>query len=472
MSPKLARRLAEVAATEPNVEVRCQLACSARRLPAKDCLPIIRELLAHSQDTNDVYMPLSLWWAIESKCEENRNVVLDVFRDKAVWSFDLVRDHIIQRTMRRFAQAGKQKDLLTCAALLELAPTPDDAKRLLAGFEKAFEGRSLGALPKPLLAAIAKAGGGSLGLRLRQADPKAIDEALKAIPNSKISRNQRVQFIDILGQIKEKRCVPVLLRLTETSRDEEIRSAALATLQSFDEVAIAKKVVTLHNGFSADVRQVAHSMLASRLDWSLELLKAIDDGRIKADAIPLPVVRKILVHRDKRIASLVDKHWGAVQGATTDEMLQDIKRYSKVIGSASGNPYSGEKLFGQSCGKCHVLFAQGGFVGPNLTAYKRDDLRRMLLNVVNPSIEIREGYEQYAIITLDGRVLTGFISEQDNRVVVLRSTDGRSTVIPRDNIDEMRAVSQSVMPEGILKAFSDQQIRDLFAYLRASQPLP
>ncbi len=107
-----------------------------------------------------------------------------------------------------------------------------------------------------------------------------------------------------------------------------------------------------------------------------------------------------------------------------------------------------------------------------MTAYKRDDLRRMLLNVVNPSIEIREGYEQYAIITLDGRVLTGFISEQDNRVVVLRSTDGRSTVIPRDNIDEMRAVSQSVMPEGILKPFSDQQIRDLFAYLRASQPLP
>ena len=35
----------------------------------------------------------------------------------------------------------------------------------------------------------------------------------------------------------------------------------------------------------------------------------------------------------------------------------------------------------------------------------------------------------------------------------------------------MRAIAQSLMPEGILKTLSDQQIRDLFAYLRSTQPL-
>jgi hypothetical protein len=35
----------------------------------------------------------------------------------------------------------------------------------------------------------------------------------------------------------------------------------------------------------------------------------------------------------------------------------------------------------------------------------------------------------------------------------------------------MRASPQSLMPEGQLKELSEQQIRDLFAYLRSTQPL-
>ena len=42
----------------------------------------------------------------------------------------------------------------------------------------------------------------------------------------------------------------------------------------------------------------------------------------------------------------------------------------------------------------------------------------------------------------------------------------------RAELEDLRAVKQSLMPEGILKPFSDQQVRDLFAYLRSTQPLP
>jgi putative heme-binding domain-containing protein len=143
-----------------------------------------------------------------------------------------------------------------------------------------------------------------------------------------------------------------------------------------------------------------------------------------------------------------------------------------VIGSASGNPYQGKQLFMQSCGKCHILFTQGGKIGPDLTTYKRDDLRGMLLHVVNPSAEIREGFENYIVLTADGRAMTGFIADQDANVVVIRGADGQNITIGRDNIEEMRATRQSVMPEGVLKDFSEQQVRDLFAYLRATQPLP
>ena len=55
---------------------------------------------------------------------------------------------------------------------------------------------------------------------------------------------------------------------------------------------------------------------------------------------------------------------------------------------------------------------------------------------------------------------------------MLRGADGQNLTVPRDDIEDMRATRQSVMPEGQLKPLTDQQIRDLFAYLRSTQPLP
>jgi len=78
-----------------------------------------------------------------------------------------------------------------------------------------------------------------------------------------------------------------------------------------------------------------------------------------------------------------------------------------------GDPYRGRELFLNQCGKCHRLFEQGGSIGPDLTSYKRNDLDTMLLNVLAPSAEIREGFETLVATTVDGRVVTGFLVEQD-----------------------------------------------------------
>jgi putative heme-binding domain-containing protein len=64
------------------------------------------------------------------------------------------------------------------------------------------------------------------------------------------------------------------------------------------------------------------------------------------------------------------------------------------------------------------------------------------------------------------------ITDKDNQVVSLRAADGRTHVIRVDDIEEMRAVPTSIMPEGVFSELTDQQLRDLFAYLRGTQPLP
>jgi putative heme-binding domain-containing protein len=160
-----------------------------------------------------------------------------------------------------------------------------------------------------------------------------------------------------------------------------------------------------------------------------------------------------------------------VKGATTAEMRKEIERLAAVVRSGKGDPYEGKKLFTTHCGKCHRLFGKGGDVGPDLTTYQRDDLDAMLLHIVNPSAEIREGFETWLVTTADGRSLTGSLVEKDDQVVVLRGADGPTIVLARDKVEEMRVVPQSLMPEGLLKGLRDPQVRDLFAYLRSTQPL-
>jgi putative heme-binding domain-containing protein len=221
-----------------------------------------------------------------------------------------------------------------------------------------------------------------------------------------------------------------------------------------------------------DLRSPAQALLVSRKPWALAFVKAVSDGRIPAKTIPIETVRKLTILRDDQLATLVKQTWGNVEGASTAEMQAALEKYTAMIANGDGgNPYPGKKVYMQMCGKCHKLHDQGGQIGPDLTTFKRDDVPRMLLNILNPSAEIREGFETHIAILDDGRVVQGFLVEQDPQVLVLRTAEGQTASIERATIEEHVVMKKSLMPEGQLNNLSDEDIRNLFAYLRSSQPL-
>jgi putative membrane-bound dehydrogenase-like protein len=468
----LAKELADLAYREPNVQVRSQLASSARRLPAAQSLPIVKNLCQRSEDAGDIHIPLLLWWAIEAKADKDRDAVLALFSDKTFWDQPLVSGTIAQRLMRRYAATGQRKDLATCAKLLELAPSKEHASRLMEGLEAAYEGRTLDNLPAELVAAMTKAGASSPTLKLRQGDPAAVAEALATIADESADAGKRQSLIVLFGSLNQPSCAGVLLDVVRKSRNDALRTAALASLQSYGAAEIGPTVVELFPQLPEQVRETAQSLLASRKSWAELLLAAVEAGKIDPATIAEPTVRKLLLHDSPDIAALCRKHWGELSGPSPEALRAEIEKLIGLLGTGSGNPYEGKKLYAANCGKCHQLFADGGKVGPDLTGYKRDDVRGMLLSVVNPSAEIREGFENYIVRTADGRTLTGLIVDQDSNVIVLRGADGQNVSLARDDVEDLRASRQSLMPDGQLNAMSEQQIRDLFAYLRSTQPLP
>jgi putative heme-binding domain-containing protein len=467
----LAERLRALARDETHPQVRSQLASSARRWPASVALPVLRNLIAHREDVSDPHIPLLIWWALEAKAESDRSRVVSFFDDLSLWREPIAEQFLLEGIVQRYALAGGSENLRACAALLRLPRGPAQANLLLTGLEKAFAGRAIAGVSKEFqdsirhALSIAGPTPAALTLGVRLGSPRALDEALQLLGNHDAATEDRVRVIRVLAEASQPRCIPALLDLLKTAPDT-VRVEALTALARYEEPAIGKAVLPLVSSkVSAPIRSAALTVLASRTAWARDLLLAVDAGSIRPSSVPVDVVRRINLHHDAQLSAFIHKHWGRLSPATSQEKQAEILRLVKVGQGGKGDGTRGRDVFAATCAKCHKLFGEGGVVGPDLTGYERDNLLFWVENIVDPSAAIREEYTTTVVETKDGRVLTGILAEQDPRSILLRDGEGKESRLARDDIQGQYASGQSLMPEDQMRALSEQQVRDLFAYL-------
>jgi putative heme-binding domain-containing protein len=464
---QFATAVLQAAATEPDAEVRAQIASTARRLPAGQALPLVAALLRRNEDVADPCIPMLCWWTIEAHCEQERDAVLSAL----VWDSASAQQHILPRLMRRFAATGDRADLLVCARLLESASSAEQRQALMTGFEEAFKGRALPPLPEPLLEALARSGLASRHLRVRLREPEAIAEALKVAADEKAQLEERLLCVRLFGEIKVPDAPAALLRLAASSKSTELRKAALTALLLYDDAIIGEEVVRLYPELPAEVQPAAQTLLTSRPAWSRAFLQLIAAGQVPSSTVPPATVAVLREHDDKAVSELARKVFAPAAPVTKPQHRAESERVRQILAAGAGDPYKGEAHFMQRCSACHTLFFKGGRIGPNLTQYQRDDLGTMLVSIIDPNAEIREGYANQLVTTEDGRTLSGFLASQDASVIVLRGLDGQDVSIPRSEVRELKAAPASIMPEGLLAGLSEQELRDFFAYLRIPQPI-
>ncbi|HQX53087.1 MAG TPA: c-type cytochrome, partial [Planctomycetaceae bacterium] len=471
VSHSLFHAILEQTAREDNAEVRSQMAGSARRLPADQGLSLVTAVLKHSEDIDDLYVPLLCWWVLEMNLDRDRDAVMALFENADFRREPMVVRHILSRMMRGLALKGKNHDLQQCARLLELAENKEQVDQLLTGFEQAFAGRRMVGLPENLAKALVDSGRSSLELRVRLGDEAATTEAIAVLANDKAAVDERAAVARTLGEVKAADSVEPLLNVALTATDSGLQRAALTAVSVFDNPAIAERVLSHFAKFPEDVRPAFFDVMFSRIEWTHQLMNAIADGTIAEKDIPGDVAVQLRTHADPSIASLAVQHLGAGEALNPADVRQRVQQVRDVLDDGTGNPYAGEATFMTRCAACHKLFHKGGKVGPDLTPYQRGNLETLLTSVIAPSTEIREGFEYMAVVTVEGRILSGFLVDQDNQIITLRVKAGEDVRIERKDVDEIAPVGRSLMPDGLLQGLDDQQIRDFFAYLRISQPI-
>ena len=471
---KSSAAMAALAKSETNHEIRAQLAASAKRLPAKTAMTILRGLLDYYDKEKDDHLPLLVWWAMENKAEKGRDDVLAFFADKDVWSRKITRSTLATNLAKRYALAGGETNLQSCAKLVSLAPDDETRGFVIAGIASAFEGAEMPKLPDSLAAALneylKKQSGGDLALALRTGDEKALKEALKTLGDSKAPSAKRIAIAKVLSELGKKEAVaPIIAILSKESGNDGLKRAVMQSAAKFDDKRIAEALLTGWEGRIAGdpaLREAALRVLAGRKEWAQITMDFVDEWKVPAKHFSIDVVRQLSLYNDPRINASIEKHWkGLLAVAPTADKLKEFARIKEIVKAGGGDEAKGKAQFTARCALCHKLFGEGKDIAPELTPYDRGNIDFWLNAVITPSIEIREGFGAYVVKLKNGQLLTGLMAGQDAKGITIKDIAGNLTQVKQADIEKLDASPVSIMPEGLLFGLSDADLRDFFAYL-------
>src|SRR5207253_9001645 len=155
------------------------------------------------------------------------------------------------------------------------------------------------------------------------------------------------------------------------------------------------------------------------------------------------------------------------------ELIAKWKARLTPVALAKADKNQGRLAFNTACASCHILYGEGGKVGPDLTGGGRNNLDYLLENIVDPSAVVTADFRMSILDLKDGRVLNGLIAAKTERTLTLKTMTETLTV-DRGEVAGLRESALSLMPEGLLEALPSEQSRDLIAYLmhRSQVPLP
>ena len=472
------------AKTEQHPEVRAQILATAKRLPAKEALSLLwsgddsspRTKADESSALHDPsgHLPLLAWWALESKAEKEREAVFKFLKsDTAFLKTTLFRDHLAEKLAKRYAMAGGEENLNSCADLLALTNDETLRGKFIAGIASAFEGAEMPKLPESLTKALndymAKQSGGDLTLALRSGNADALKNALKLLSDTKATNTARIAIAKTLAELGKQEAVMPMVAILKSSAAPSLKRGMLQAAAKFDDKRLPEALLLGWEGQIAGdkaLREDALRVMAGRKEWAQILVSFVNEWKVPAKHFTIDIVRQLSLHKDAEIDASIEKHWkGLLATGPTPEKKREAERIKAVIKTGLGDAEKGKLQFTARCAVCHKLFGEGGAIGPELTGYDRTNADFWLDNLFTPSLEIREGFGTYNVTTKGGQLLTGLMDAQDGKGIVLKDLAGNKTAIKQADIEKLEASPISLMPEGMTAGMSDADLKDFFAYL-------
>lgn len=452
--------------------VRLTLASTLQRLPVAQRDELARDLASRTEDSTDHNMPSMVWYGIIPLLEKEPASLLNIAATTH-WT-DLQR--WIARGLA--AQILEQPKVLDRLFQWAVTATPSARQAVLQGTREGLEGwrkaptpaswnalvRAVGQPRDAVLAALMQDLGALFG------DGRALARIREVALDNQADFGMRKAALETLIENRPDDLRQICESLINT---RHLNSVAIKGLALYNDASIGELLASRFKRFYPPERPAVMEILVSRPDWAASLLKHMGDGRIERSDLSAFQARQIRALGREDLSTQLARVWGEVRESDADkkQLMADLRRSLTRERLASANLANGRQLFNMVCASCHVMYGEGGKVGPDLTGSGRADLDYLIENIADPGAVVSADYRMITLEHRDGRVLTGIVSRETPRTLHLMQATGE-IVVEKSEVLSREVSQSSMMPDGLLTALNSEQVRDLIAYLQYPRQIP
>ncbi len=470
-----------VASDDDSALVRLILASTLGRLTIADRAALAEPLLKHKEDSSDHNLPLLIWYGLIPIADSDP-ATLALLGEKC--ELATTRRLIARRLAEDLESRPVPLDrLLAASASSESQSFRGD---VITGVWQALRGRRKAPRPaawESVSKSVERDANPEIETKVRElgvvfGEGRALDEIKKLALDDHADIFLRQSALESLIAARPVDLRSICERLLGV---RFLNKTAARGLAGFDDPAIGSRLAASYRAFHPSERSAVIDALVSRPSFASALLDALATGKIPRGDVSAFQARQIREHGDPRLTRKLGETWGEIHDTPADRKAQidSLRKKLNEKALAGANLGEGRLIFNKVCSSCHKLYGYGGSIGPDLTGAGRDNLEYLLENVVDPAATVNADFKMTVVALRDGRVLNGLIRNRNERTLTLQ-TQNEAVVVDRSDIEAERPSDRSLMPDGLASTLSDEQIRDLFAYLKhqtqvalpAEKPVP
>lgn len=450
-SSELAQSVLKLA-RDPEIRVRFQVAFTCGEIAAEDTQPAVTAALAEiaEHDGDDPWV---------------RTAVLSSSANRAA------------ELVVKLLQSETDKPSLTAIrelALYAAASTQPGASDKLASVISTLDRESGSLAVGPQLAAVvgildgSKRTGKPLTVESLRGESKlthvlqlalVVSENCLALPDSPVP--ERLLAVSLQSLKDPAAARETLEKLLAIQQAPEVQLAAVRAISALSLPDIPQYLLERYRGISPSLQAEVVDALLSRPERIPFLFEAIENQAVLASQISTARRNLLLKHTDEKIRTRA----AALFAKDAPSPRQDVIAAYRAALKLKPDRDRGLTVMKRECLTCHRWRDEGQDVGPNLETVRNRTADEILVNVLDPNREVSPNYVEYVVVSKDGRVTSGVIVAEAGGSITLRKPEGRQEVILRQDIDEMSASGKSLMPEGIEKKITPQDLADILAQL-------
>lgn len=253
-------------------------------------------------------------------------------------------------------------------------------------------------------------------------------------------------------------------RLVQLLSSLQTPTVQVAAVEALERIGVDEVPAMLSEHFrelSPSIHPAVVDVFLGRDVWIPKLFDGIEQGTIPVTAMAANQRQEVLGHR---VASVRERSSKVLSSLINSNRREVIQQYQAAL-DHPGDAAKGRALFMKTCSQCHRLGDIGYSVGPNLGMVATKPPAYLLQEMLDPNRNVEARYTSYIASTKDGLSRTGILTGETATNLTLLGPEAKEFVIPRAEIEEIRASGKSLMPEGLEKDIPVESAADLIAFL-------